>query len=214
MKHHEDVDHATIQKYARVLSKCIAFALAIHLNTQAACAHYTFALPPPIISALDDLISNYRQVEPPAIDIDTGTAPIDTDVAHFDDDGEHYVAPDYRHKKKVYVFAQPSAVIQPRLSRVIESFFQQLPPDGYNSSVTFFSLVVRFLIVSCLSENGDFCSSSAVTQTIAALTFSGRVTMHNLLLREVGLNPTADRSRCVSTFPSCCVILNGTHPEL
>lgn len=202
VKHHERIDAPSIQKYARVLTKCIAFALAIHLHEHPACVHYDFPIPEPIRNTLQQLKSDYHLEAPPPVDLEPDTSATDIDPTDFDDEGEHYVAPKHRRKKKAHGFAPASPIIQPLLSAVVESIFTQLPPQDYSNTLPFFSVVVRFLILSCLTEKGDFCSSTIATQTIAALTFSGRVTMHNLLLRALDENPNADRSMYVHCFYS------------
>lgn len=194
VRHHESVDSPSLQKYARVLSKCIAFALNIHFKRQPGHHHYKFPFPPSIATALQNLKDNYHKAVPPPSDPEPTVDAAELDPADYDDEGEHYVVYKHRRKKQARAFAPASLVIQPLLSAVIESLFKELPPEGYDKKTPFFSLVVRFLIISCLTEKGDFCSSTMATQTIAALTFGGRVTMHNLLLRALDENPNEDRS--------------------
>lgn len=82
-------------------------------------------------------------------------------------------------------------VIQPKLRAVIHSLFCQHPPKGKDPD-KFNGLLVRFLVMSAVKKNGDWRHSASVTQTIAAITFCGRLTMYSMMLEAIRLQPDAN----------------------
>ncbi|KAF7966152.1 hypothetical protein HWV62_39780, partial [Athelia sp. TMB] len=82
-----------------------------------------------------------------------------------------------------------SPTIQPKLRDLLIALYCQLPTPG-TKDTAFDSILVRFLILSGLKPNADWKHSGDITQTIAALTFCGRLTMYDIMTKSTHENST------------------------
>lgn len=173
VKHHSNIGSLTILRYARKLAHCVGFAARMRLNTHPACKVYNFSMPAELGVALDALLKAYHLVPVPSPD-----SLADIIESYFDDEEDESVdSPAIREP------IPSSTTIQPLLSAVIRCLYTELAPLKIDRKNPYFSVAARFLILSCFSVTGAFCPSNIATQHIAALTWSGRITMHNILLQ-------------------------------
>jgi hypothetical protein len=69
--------------------------------------------------------------------------------------------------------------IQPKLRNLLVALFTQVPGQDVNGP--FFSPLLRYLVLSSIRKNGEWTSSSSITQRIAAVLFTGRLTLYSLM---------------------------------
>jgi hypothetical protein len=92
------------------------------------------------------------------------------------------------------------SVIQPHLRKVLVALFTQVPGDGYHGS--FFSVIMHYLMLSSIRANGQWISSGKITQTIAATTFCGRLTLYAAMLDSTADAQSINYHQCALI---CCV---------
>lgn len=159
---------------------------------------YSFIPPPEIRDAAQELVDAYSQVTalPNSSDDEDDDDAHDREGASVNDEDaedEFYVDPIWRHTptESKMTLKQPRhcPIIQPKLRTLIHALYSELPPPGKYVHATH-RVLIRCLIMSSISINGDWKNSSGITQMTAALSFGGRLTMHDKMVDGLRQNPT------------------------
>jgi hypothetical protein len=200
--HHADVGTSTHSKYAQTIAAAVAFVMRNHYNPS---VEYSFATSPAISSACQGLMQAYQDLSSTPLLLDQAEDAPDLDEAdsedtperdHDDDDEEYLVheevdeteetpAPqstlhDNRkpHRRSLYL----CPIIQPKLTVLLKAIFTQLPTNDLDGR--FFNPLTRYLVLASLRDRGQWIPSSQITQKIAALLFTGRLTMSYIMAQH------------------------------
>jgi hypothetical protein len=74
-------------------------------------------------------------------------------------------------------------IIQPKLHALLFEIYRALPTDDNRGQ--FYNVLMRFLLLSSLTPNGEWIPSRKITQHIAALLFGARLVMFSEIHRDV-----------------------------
>jgi hypothetical protein len=210
-RHHADVGFDTHKRYAFVIAGAL---LLLIRNVQTPNTEYAFAVPHDIKNATRvvrrSMITNpiarssehlYDEVEPLIEDEDSD------DEEHFPDDeplpdvlddvllmedddtGETdsvaYYAYGMSEQRPAPVFCDKT---QELLRQLLYMLFTQNPNDGRDNP--FRSVFVRYIVLSSVTRDGGWRTASVITQSVAAILFTGRLVIANEMLRQKALNRT------------------------
>jgi hypothetical protein len=191
---------------------CIAFLVRNHLTPS---EEYHFPIPPNICTSCDELVAAFQKADAPAGY--TEMIPEIPDI--IADDGEEFIIANKGsvdgedlEEVPVMTFSLRSAhtpgetrsppkycpVIQPHLCKVLVALFTQVPGDGYSGS--FFSVIMHYLMLSPIRANGQWISSGKITQTIAATTFCGRLTLYSDMLDSTAAGQSVNYHQCAPIY--------------
>ena len=95
----------------------------------------------------------------------------------------HPQPPPSQSKRRIPPYCQ---VIQPKLRALLYALFTQLP--GPHASGRFFSPLIRYLVLASFDTEGKWAISGNITQYIASLLFTGRLTLYSEM--QQGLSGT------------------------
>jgi hypothetical protein len=193
--HHADVGYDAMDRYLYLVAPCVSLLVRNHL---APSEEYSFPIPPNIRTSCDDLVAAFQKAGNTEASY-SETVPKIPDTV-IDDEEEFIIVsegsvdtPDLE-EASVTMFSLRNAhtpgetrspptycpIIQPLLRRVLVALFTQVPGDGCDGS--FFSVIMHYLMLSSIRANAQWIPSGKITQTIAAHTFCGRLTLYAHML--------------------------------
>lgn len=192
--HHEDINPSSIRKYSLVIAQAVALVLRNHQRRLPICETYKFDPPEEIAAAAEQLIEAFSLAKPIPQSEEVGDddasdatlCEVTDDVFH---DDEFYVPDDDRENTQAKAPSVPlpptCSIIQPKLRKLIRALYCQLPAPG-TIAEAFDSVLVKFLVMASRLVDGNWRTSSGITQLIAALTFGGRLAMYDKMVLGLG----------------------------
>ncbi|KAF7783355.1 hypothetical protein Agabi119p4_2731 [Agaricus bisporus var. burnettii] len=175
VRHHRSVNPPTIQTYARVVSALISF---LHRITSSAEHPYSFAIPSAISTTCEALISllhseprtvGEEYLQPEETDAEDGVDTFESDDdSDVEEAGAEIQPPAYRPHNSPQLSS-----IQNTLFSLLYLLYTQLPSAENRGD--FSHPISHYLLLSSLRRNQEWARSSVITQTIAALLFTGRL---------------------------------------
>ena len=154
---------------------------------------YNFKVPQHIGEAIDELVQALRQAS------DGADAEVESDEAaeDRDDDGEPWLDDEVETpseeetENEIVTPTMPTAperssrapyfcpVVQPKLRKLLVALYMEQPEP--QSDRQFFSVFMRYALLSSIRPKGEWKKSGQISQTIAALTFTGRLTLYSVM---------------------------------
>jgi hypothetical protein len=194
--HHADIGYSAQRNYSHRLAAALALVVRNHANP---CPDYTFNVPESISKACQELLEAFKCVGdqetvgeedelPPTLEQNLE----DEEFAEHNDQDDSD-APLHLPADSTYSTPYGGAetrnpphfcpIIQPKLHNLLVQLYTQVP--GSVSSGPFFNPLIRYLVLSSIEKQGKWSSSSAITQRIAALLFTGRLTLYSLMEEQL-----------------------------
>lgn len=185
-------------------------------NHLSPCEEYNFKIPPHIGILCDELVDAFRKAGDPNTihEDDTETPPVPPDTNA--DDEEEFLVIDEEG-----IDAEPAApvrsahgptetratppycpVIQPKLRNLLVALYTQVPGDSCFGS--FFSVIMHYIMLSSLRANGQWISSGKITHSIAATTFTGRLTLYSRMFDALPPGEAHQYHQYVIIFSETC----------
>lgn len=168
IKYHKDVNPPTIDHYSRVVAAMISLLHRVISNID---TPYTFSVPDDIAYACQDLISSM----PPSYE----NEPEEEDYAENEaeessesSDGNEDLPFTKMHTTNPVKSTTPG--IQSKVAALLYLLYTQLPSQQFRGQ--FFTPIYHFLVLSATRKNSEWAAANSITQTIAAILFTGRLT--------------------------------------
>ncbi|EKM79049.1 hypothetical protein AGABI1DRAFT_129306 [Agaricus bisporus var. burnettii JB137-S8] len=169
VRFHRDINKPSLEKYARIIAAMISFLHRTILNID---TPYTFPITSEITGACNALIDTIST--PTGND---GVDGIDLEDAQFDGDENSEVSQSSEGEEPPPstppLNVHPITPLQPQLTTLLYLLFTQLPTNDLRGQ--FFTPIYHFLVLSSLRKNGEWAAANAITHTIAAILFTGRL---------------------------------------
>jgi hypothetical protein len=212
-RHHADLGFAAHNNYAHRIAGAIAFVVR---NVTSPSTEYNFRVTDAISKACVELVEAFQTVKGQEAgdyyDGEDDEEKIQMEVSdeNLDDEGEEQEREEERPVDDLTILDPPPQddsapvllaygsaelrkppyfcpVIQPKLRALFIELYTQEPESSLQTQ--FFNVFLRYLVLSSIRPNGEWTTSSLITQRIAAILFTGRLTIALMMWERIQNNP-------------------------